>query len=214
MFSKLRFSYLEQVTKEKFIRAIVSDPPLLVEHSQNVELESQLAEAKIALKKDKVEVADMVAELGRRGRDLSQKYHTLTLQTARLRGLPEKLHELELFVAQMKVAQAPDHDPSLNLPLDKTIALVEDKEREAADLDQLLGNLRAELLLKTKTLDRADTELQSLEIKRLASTAAAKEARRRRDEALGGIGDDLEERGRWFRGVETGLKVMLDVETK
>lgn len=212
MFSKLRFSYLEQVTKEKFIRAIVSDPPLLVEHSQNVELESQLADAKIALKKDKVEVADMVAELGRRGRELSQKYDVIKLQTMRLRDLPEKVRELETSVTQMKAAQTPDHDPSLNLPLDKTIALVEDKEREAAGLDQVLEDLQAELLRKTRTLDRAETELQPLEIKRLASTAAAKEAKCRKDEALGGVGDDLEGRGRWWRGVETGIKVMLDVE--
>ncbi|KAL8775975.1 MAG: hypothetical protein Q9213_008419, partial [Squamulea squamosa] len=39
LFSKLRFSYLEQVTKEKFLRAIVGDPPLIVEHSENVEFE-------------------------------------------------------------------------------------------------------------------------------------------------------------------------------
>ncbi len=42
LFSKLRFSYLEQVTKEKFIRAIVGDPPLVVEHQENVELEASL----------------------------------------------------------------------------------------------------------------------------------------------------------------------------
>ena len=149
-----------------------------------------------------MEVSDMVEELGRRGRELSQKYGTITIQTTRLRDLPDKIAELEVSVAQMKAAQAPDHDPSLNLPLDKTIALVEEKEREAAEVDQLLENLQAELVRKSKTLDRAEMELQPLEIKRLASTAAAKEAKRRRDEAIGGVGDDLEERGRWFKGVE------------
>ena len=203
---------MEQVTKEKFIRAIVSDPPLLVEHSENVELESRLVDAKIALKKDKVEVADMVAELGRRGRDLSLRYDTITLQTLRLSELPETIRGLEISVALLKAAQPPDHGVSLNLPLDKTIALVEAKEQEATELDQVLQNLQAELVRKTKMLDRAETELQPLEIKRLASTAAAKEAKRRKDEALGGVGDDLEERGRWWRGVETGLKVMLDVD--
>lgn len=210
LFSKLRFSYLEQVTKEKFIRAIVSDPPLLVEHSQNVELESQLVEAKIALKKDKVEVADMVEELGRRGRELSRKYDAIKLQTTRLRDLPEKIRGREVSIAKMKAAQAPDYDPTLNLPLDKTIALVEGKDQEAAELDQLLESLQTELLRKTRDLERAETELQPLEIKRLASTAAAKEAKRRKDEALGGVGDELEEQGRWWRGVEGGLKVILE----
>jgi hypothetical protein len=54
--------------------------------------------------------------------------------------------------------------------------------------------------------------LQPLEVKRLGSTASAREAKRRKEEALGGVGDDLEERGRWWRGVESGLKGMLGVE--
>lgn len=73
MFSKLRFSYLEQVTKEKFLRAIVGDPPLIVEHQENIELESQLAEVKSVLKAQKEHVAQMVKELDERGRELSRR---------------------------------------------------------------------------------------------------------------------------------------------
>ncbi|RDW64034.1 hypothetical protein BP5796_10536 [Coleophoma crateriformis] len=70
LFSKLRFSYLEQVTKERFIRSIVDDPPLMVEHQENVELEEALAVTKAELKELKTEVADLVVELGKRGREL------------------------------------------------------------------------------------------------------------------------------------------------
>ena len=185
-----------------------------MEHSQNVELESQLAEAKITLKKDKVEVADMIEDLGKRGRELCRKHDTIKLQTTRLRNLPDKIQGLEISIAKMKGAQAPDHDPTLNLPLHKTIALVEEKEKEAAELDHLLESIQTELLRKTRDVERAETELQPLEIKRLASTAAAKEAKRRKDEALGGVGDELEERGRWWRGMESGLKVMLEADNK
>lgn len=73
LFSKLRFSYLEQVTKEKFLRAIVGDPPLIVEQQENIELEAQLATAKAELKAQKEEVASMTAELEARGRDLSRR---------------------------------------------------------------------------------------------------------------------------------------------
>ena len=73
LFSKLRFSYLEQVTKEKFLRAIVGDPPLVVEHNENIELEKQLAEVKTILKAQKENVADMVKELESRGRDLARR---------------------------------------------------------------------------------------------------------------------------------------------
>jgi len=69
----LRFSYLEQVTKEKFLRAIVGDPPLIVDHQENIELESQLAEVKAVLKTQKEYVAQMVKELEERGRVLSRR---------------------------------------------------------------------------------------------------------------------------------------------
>lgn len=71
LFSKLRFSYLEQVTKEKFLRSIVGDPPLIVEPAENSELETQLADIKAVLKEQKSAVAKLVVELETRGRDLA-----------------------------------------------------------------------------------------------------------------------------------------------
>ena len=72
-FSKLRFSYLEQVTKEKFLRAIVGDPPQVVEHGENVELETQLVGVKADLKRQKTEVAAMAAQLEQQGRALAER---------------------------------------------------------------------------------------------------------------------------------------------
>lgn len=154
----------------------------------------------------------MVAELERQGRELSQKYEAIQIQTAQLTELPEKIEGLQTSIAELKAAQAPSPNANLSLPLDKTIALVEEKEKESAELDHILEKLQAELPRKSRALERLEAELQPLEVKRLGSAASAREAKRRKEEALGGIGDDLEERGRWWRGVESGLKVMLDVE--
>jgi len=63
LFSKLRFSYLEQVTKEKFLRAITEDAPLVVEAGENEELEAKLVAAKGELRKSKREVEGILAEL-------------------------------------------------------------------------------------------------------------------------------------------------------
>ena len=213
LFSKLRFSYVEQVTKEKFIRAIVGDPPLVVDHQENIELEQQLAGVKASLKQQKNEVDELVAELGRRGRELSRKYEKIQLQTAQLRELPEKIEGLQASIEELKAMQEPGPNPSLNLPLEKTLTLLEAREKERAELDREIERLRAELPRKTRELDRLEAELQPLEVRRLGTTASAREARRRKEEALGGVGDDLEARGRWWRGVESGLKVMLETES-
>ncbi|KAI2619713.1 hypothetical protein GGR54DRAFT_603347 [Hypoxylon sp. NC1633] len=214
LFAKLRFSYVEQVTKEKFIRAIVGDPPLIVSPQENLDLEKENLEAKAMLKTLKSEVANMVLELEDRARDLSRKYEKVTVGTMRLAELPSKLGDLENAVAGLKKAQALglDANPDLNLPLAKTIGLVESKKRQRIEVDRQLEQLQGQVPRKKKELDRLQAELQPLEIRRQNSTTAAKEARRRKEAALGGVEDDLEERGRWFRAAETGLKQILEIE--
>ena len=69
----MRFSYVEQVTKEKFLRAIVGDPPLVVSHNENTELEMQLAEVKAELRSRKEEVRVMVEEMDKMSRDLANR---------------------------------------------------------------------------------------------------------------------------------------------
>ena len=64
------------MTKEKFLRAIVGDPPLVVGHNENVELEAQLAEVKAELKARKEEVRLMVEEMEKMARDLATRKYS------------------------------------------------------------------------------------------------------------------------------------------
>jgi chromosome segregation ATPase len=164
------------------------------------------------LKSQKNEVANMVAELERHGRELSRKHESIQLQTTQLQELPGKIEELQASIQSLKEAQAPGPNPLLNMSLEKTRAMIEEKDRESAELDNELERLQAALPIKTRELERLEAELQPLEVRRLGSAASAREAQRRKEQALNGAGDDLEERGRWWRGVEGGLKGMLGVE--
>jgi chromosome segregation ATPase len=185
---------------------------LVVEHQENVELEKTLAVSKASLKAQKVEIEELVTELEQRGRELCRKYEHIQMQTTQLQELPEKIKGLQAIIEELRAAQQPGSNPTLNMPLEKTLELVEERERERAELDRQIEQLQGTLPRKTRELERLNAELQPLEVKRLGSTAAAREAKRRKEEALGGVGDDLEERGRWYRGVESGLKTMLNVE--
>lgn len=71
LFSKLRFSYVEQVTKEKFLTAITSEQPDFVQPEENAELERLLVEQKAALKLQKDEVKGMKEDLETQGRQLA-----------------------------------------------------------------------------------------------------------------------------------------------
>lgn len=213
LFAKLRFSYVEQVTKEKFIRAIVGEPPLIVTPQENVELERQNAAAKAQLKALKMEVADTVEELESKGRELSRRYEAVQTETATLRGMPDRIAGLEERIAELREQLQPGENPSLNLPLAKTLELVAEKKLQRHELERQLEQLRAQVPRKRKEMERLQTELQPLEVKRQNSLAAAKEARRRKEQALGGVEDDLEERGRWWRASEAVLKQMLEIES-
>ncbi|KAF5693547.1 hypothetical protein FDENT_1939 [Fusarium denticulatum] len=214
LFAKLRFSYVQQVTKEKFIRAIVGDPPMIVTMEENLELEKQNAVAKKQLKELKTEVADMVADLERRGIELSQKYESVQLETAKLREMPAKIEDLEMRIEKLRTElETPDGSaPSMNLPLAKTQDLVNQRKLEQQELARELESLQAKVPRKRKEAERLRIELQPLENKRQNSATAAREARRRKEAALGGAADDLEERARWWRASEGVLTQVLDIE--
>ncbi|KAK4242051.1 kinetochore protein Sos7 [Achaetomium macrosporum] len=214
LFAKLRFSYVEQVTKEKFIRAIVGDPPLIVTPQENADLEASNAAAKATLKALKTEVAGMVSDLEARGRDLAGRYEKVRAETALLEKLPGKIAALEKRVTELKAAQQlpPDAKPEMHLPLGKTLALVDEKRRELAGLDRQLELLGAQVPRKRKEMERLRAEVAALENRKANSTAAAREAKRRRENAQGGVEDELEARGRWYRASEMVLRQVLDLQ--
>lgn len=77
------------------------------------------------------------------------------------------------------------------------------------DLDRQIEALRASLPHKRDEVTALQDEVSILNTKKIRAVEEAKEARRRREN--GGMGDELDERGRWLRGVESGLRTMLEV---
>ena len=219
------------MTKEKFLRAIVGDPPQVVEHQENVELEAQLVAVKAELKAQKEEVAGMVAELEQRGRLLAERtagiqgplvreradrsfpgYEVISLQKTQLSELPTQIAVLEDSITTLQAEQVPSStDPTLSLPLGPTLELVAAKQAELDELNRQLKTLQQALPRKTRELERAEGELRPLEVQSAAALAAARQARQRKEDGDRGIGDALELKGRWYRGVEAGLRDALDI---
>ncbi|KAI4210136.1 MAG: hypothetical protein LQ351_006968 [Letrouitia transgressa] len=216
LFSKLRFSYLEQVTKEKFLRAIVGDPPLIVEAAENTELEAQLAEVKAILKEQKDAVAALVKELERRGRDLSRRYETVELQTALMERLPADILGIKETIEQLRKQNGKPGTinglaQGMNLPLEATVSFTREKKMELDRLNEEVESLRQVLPQRSKELARLAYEVESLEKERGDAVENAKEAMKRRTDG-GETGDGLEMRGRWLKGCEDGLRGLLGVE--
>lgn len=73
LFSKLRFSYVEQVTKERFLRAVTAEQPEFVDGDENRELGEKLAADKAALKARKEEVRGIIGDLEEQGKVLAKR---------------------------------------------------------------------------------------------------------------------------------------------
>jgi DNA repair exonuclease SbcCD ATPase subunit len=217
LFSKLRFSYLEQVTKEKFLRAIVGDPPLVVGHNENTELEAELANVKQELRQRKEEVRMMVEEMEKTGRELARRYKDVSLQTAQLSTLPDSIANFESRIAAMRASQATTADASdpsntsssQKLPLPATLSLLTEREAELAALDRQLTTVQATLPRKKREAEVMERELVILERRKEETQAQLQEAKRKKRE---GESDGLEEMGRWYRGVEASLKHLVNVK--
>ncbi|KAF2003824.1 hypothetical protein P154DRAFT_519743 [Amniculicola lignicola CBS 123094] len=211
LFSKLRFSYVEQVTKEKFLRGITDNPPRLVEAADNQEKEKEILALKGALKEQKVEIADILQQLEGKGRELALRYEGVRLRTATLESLPAEIENLEANIEKLRQEQAPTSDnPELALPLPETLQVLQVRELEISALDAQLAKLQSALPNRTRELEKLERELRPLETQKQGTVAAAKEARRRKEEG-GGIGDELEERGRWLTASEKALREVLNL---
>ena len=100
-------------------------------------------------------------------------------------------------------------DPLLSMPLQPTLDLLNEREDQLMDIDRQIQALRESPPHKRNEVAALQDEVAILNTKKIKAVEEAKEARRRREN--GGIGDELDERGRWLRGVDSGLRTMLEV---
>ena len=168
------------------------------------------------LKAQKEYVGEMVRELDARGRDLSRRYETITLQNTLLSSLPPQIEELDHTLVELrKQNQLAGNDtnetnPEMALPLPATLQLVEEKKARLEEVNRQLKSLQQAVPRQTRALEIEERELRKLEGERGRAVQAASEAVERKRE--GGGADELEMRGRWLRGVEGAVRGMLEVE--
>jgi hypothetical protein len=198
LFSKLRFSYVEQVTKEKFIRFIVGDPPLIISPHENSELESHNESAKEALNSIKVEVDTCVVSLERLCVELSKTYPLTQSQIARFQNLPTLILALKQRITETKSRLCvTGNDARLALPLLQTADIVNQDRRRILDLDRGLEQLVARAACRDKDVARMEAELHALDVRKKTSAATAVEERDKKDS----IGQfvELEAHARWWK---------------
>ena len=165
------------------------------------------------LKAQKENVGEMIKELDARGRDLSRRYETISLQTTLLSSLPPQIEDLNQTLARLrKQNQSTDMteaSPALAMPLPATLELLEERQASLDEVNAQLKALQQALPRQTRALENEERQLQKLEQERERAVGLAREAVERKQKGSGA--DELERKGRWLRGVESGLREMLEV---
>lgn len=172
-------------------------------------------EIKAVLKEQKQNVADMVVELENRGRELARRWETVQLQTTLIGSLPAQINGLKETLEELRQRNQSGEedrsdDPNLNMPLEPTQALLEERKAELDEINKQLKSLQSAMPRQTRILEKEQRELKVLEQERDRAVVGAMKAVSRRQD--GGGADELELRGRWLRSVDVGLRGLLGVE--
>lgn len=175
-----------------------------------------MAEQKAALQQNKADLAAQIQRLDEAAKKLVARYEALHAQQIDLETMPTEIAALEEEVAMLRQSEAEhqdeddaDREPHLRLPLDQTLELLAEREVQNQLLDEELEALRARLPERNAEMERLERGLKPLEQQKISAIAAAKEARKRKED--GGM-DELEGKGRWWSACGRGLEAWVAAE--
>ena len=217
LFSKLRFSYSEQVTKERYLKSIVGDPPTLHTAEENAVLQEKVARMKAELKAKKVEVEEMVEEIRVEARELARRWQDVENGKTVLEVVPGQVEELEAEVGdlrakverrQVELGRDASEEPRYTMSLDATDAALEERRRENESMEREIERLKEAIEVKDRECERTERELEECERKRNEVTRVARDLKKTKEE---GGRDMVGERGRWYAAQGTVMKGLLEV---
>ena len=202
LFSALRFNYLEQVTKEKFLRGIVEDPSLVVASEENASLTLTVLSKKSALQDSKREVARLLAELEDTGRRVVELYQAWEAARGVVGVLPGEIVGMEEEIGGLG---------EVGVGLGEVRGEMEGVREEREGLGRRVRGVEEELAGRRREVDRVDREVEGAVRVVGGLEGAVREAvgerERREREGRGGEGA-----GVWFRGSWEVLNALVGEE--
>lgn len=213
-FYNLKLAYLEQETKEKFVRAVVSDPPLVIEASDIGRIEAENNAKKEGLKRQKQECKDMQRELEELSRQVCVDYGEVVgakreaalRMMAEMEVMREEIGELEAKHAQLRfpedeadASSGAAKDPELMLPLESIKELIGEYNEGVKTAG--LGPLAAELEQKADELAASKRAIEDLSDAHKRVQKSAQETVKMREQGLKRGLEEKEATAKWYRNM-------------
>ncbi|KAF2220212.1 hypothetical protein BDZ85DRAFT_298270 [Elsinoe ampelina] len=208
LFTKLRFSYTESVTKERLLKAASSDPPLFVAGGELLALETKLVGDKARLKGKKRDIATMLCGLEERSRGVAERWLG---QEGRRRGVRGVEGEVKRLLGRKEelLALRPEEegDVEMRMGLKETREVVREREAEGEEVARRVQECRVELERRRGDVERLKREMEGVEERKRVLVREVGEMRRRRGSGEV-VMDEVEAKGRWNRAAEGVLRAV------
>lgn len=172
----------------------------MIEPAENSALELTLAAAKVALRRSKAEVVEVLSALDALARRIAPAYAAVGPDAELARRLPREIEILEA-----RIADAGEDGMGLR----ETTAEVERVEQELRVLEREVEEVGREAARRKKQKEKVEKEVYALEGVKVGLERFVGEAVRMRDEARAGGDTEREAMGRWYKSVFEGLEALL-----
>ncbi|KAJ1969407.1 hypothetical protein IWQ62_000641 [Dispira parvispora] len=172
-FSKLKFNYLEQATKERFIHDLMQEPPLVVQQEDNHELEAHNAQHKQQLKKRKHEAGVRREQIEYLVETVANDYEHLKQELGQASGLVQTVTTLEQELRELE-NQGEDHEQKLTIQESQT--KLQDQLQKLAVTNADIERAAADLAQQDKEMAELEEEVRRLEKTKMTQDTLATEA--------------------------------------
>ncbi|KAI9569935.1 hypothetical protein HD554DRAFT_472797 [Boletus coccyginus] len=185
-FRQLKFQYLEQKAKDKYVKTIVSDDAPLVTASSNEELRLRNEEKKLALKEAKAKLTEQQEDIRTLAPLVEEDYHKARSLTGLATTLSAQILDARLALTRLR--QAHPHPrmtiASATSALDGQVEQMQKMEDELQGLNSGINETKERIKNEMAELER----LRSIEKERLAELElVGKEAGEEEDPRVGGL---------------------------
>ncbi|KAI5820468.1 hypothetical protein BZA77DRAFT_384202 [Pyronema omphalodes] len=196
LFQRLKFSYLEQIAKEKFVRTITDDNRVFPEAEENDALVEKVMAAKNEWKQSKRELEAMVDRVKGLGERIAPAYEDLMKELKRAETRKAETAEMRNIISTYESTS--DNRPGMNLPLAETLKHIEVAELTVKALESELESIQAALPEKKRRLDELAKAIDLYEKNKEDLERLVEEEMKEREgeRAAGRVKEDA---GQWYK---------------
>ncbi|KZT62519.1 hypothetical protein CALCODRAFT_479106 [Calocera cornea HHB12733] len=204
-FTKVKFKYLEQESKERFLRYILREDPPSLRAAHNMQLEQSNTALKTSLKTSKLVLDSSITQLRALTPRVEAQHVQALSDTREADHLIKEILDMELELARLRA----QHPPESRMTISRATQILDE---QVETLQELTGELHARtqgLGQLKQLLGRKGRELEKVELGRITAEGRLSEAKR----ASEGRDGSVEKLVSWYTSAIAGYKDLMGIRS-